>query len=64
VRQLHSRRYQYVDLTEFFCSPRNCYPVIGGLLVNRDIFGHITVSYARTLGPYLFREVRKLMASW
>ena len=64
VLALHSKRYQYIDLTEFFCSPRNCYPVIGGVLVNRDIFGHITVSYARTLGPYLFRKVRKLMASW
>jgi hypothetical protein len=64
AKALRSRRYQSVDLTSFFCGRRDCYPVIGGVLVYRDVFGHINVSYARTLAPYLLRKVRALMASW
>jgi hypothetical protein len=64
VRALRSRRYGFVDLTSYFCSSRNCSAVIGGVLVYRDVLGHITVTYSRTLGPYLLREVRALMASW
>jgi len=64
VLRLRSKRYQYIDLTRFFCGPRSCYPVIGGAMVNRDIFGHITLAYSRTLGPYVFRKVRWLMAAW
>jgi hypothetical protein len=64
VKQLHSKRYQAVDLTDFFCGARECYPAIGGLLVYRDIFGHITVAYSTSLGPYLLRRVRALMAHW
>jgi hypothetical protein len=64
VQQLHSKRYQSVDLTDFFCGARDCYPAIGGLLVYRDIFGHITVAYSTSLGPFLLRKVRALMAHW
>jgi hypothetical protein len=64
VKLLHSKRYQAVDLTNFFCGARECYPAIGGLLVYRDIFGHITVAYSTSLGPYLLRRVRALMAHW
>jgi hypothetical protein len=63
VRSLRSRRYQSVDLTDFFCGSRNCYGVIGGVLVHSDV-DHITAAYSTTLGPYLLRKVRKLMASW
>ncbi|HUR86790.1 MAG TPA: SGNH hydrolase domain-containing protein [Solirubrobacteraceae bacterium] len=64
ARSLRAKRYRHVDLTEFFCDRRNCYPVVGGALTNTDIFGHISVTYARTLGPYLLRKMRKLMATW
>jgi hypothetical protein len=64
TKTLRFKRYQSVDLTSFFCGPRSCYPVIGGVLVYRDVFGHINVAYARTLAPYLLRKVRGLMASW
>jgi hypothetical protein len=64
VKQIHSPRYQVADMTDFFCDPRDCYPVVGGVLVYRDLLGHMTEAYARTLGPFLLRRVRFLRASW
>ena len=63
ARALRSRRYGVIDMTAFFCGSRRCYPVIGGVLVHRDT-DHIGVVYSKTLGPYLLRKVRRLMASW
>ena len=57
ARRLHSPRYRVLDLTPFFCGPRRCEPVIGGVLVYKDTT-HLTGLYARTLGPYLARAVR------
>jgi len=48
ARLLHPPRYQSVDVTEFFCGTRDCYPVIGGVLVHSDI-DHITNAYSKTL---------------
>jgi hypothetical protein len=64
AKLLHSPRYQYVDLSKFFCDAKLCYPVIGGARVFKDAFGHLTTAYSRTLGPYLDRDVRRLMKSW
>lgn len=64
ARQLGSKRYAVIDMTRYFCGARSCYPVIGGVLVNADIWGHIIVSYMRTVGPYLLREFRRLSAGW
>ncbi len=59
--RLKSRRYRYIDLTSFFCDPKqSCYPVIGGVLVYRDV-DHMTVRYSETLGPYLLRKVRNIL---
>jgi hypothetical protein len=60
ARQLRSRRYGVVDLTNFFCARASCYPVIGGVLVYRDTFGHITLDFAESLGPYVLRRLRFL----
>lgn len=60
VAGLRSPRYRAIDMTSFFCGPRKCYPVIGGSLVHRDIFGHLNEAYARSLGPYMARKVRAL----
>jgi hypothetical protein len=60
ARQLRSKRYAFADLTSYFCSSAYCYPVIGGVLVYRDTFGHITLAYAESLGPYLLRRLRFL----
>ena len=62
VLRARSTRYRYVDLTRFFCGPRVCYPVIGGTLVSRDTYGHLTREYAQSLGPYLLDKVRGALA--
>jgi len=62
VMRARSTRYRYVDLTRFFCGSRACYPVIGGTLVSRDVYGHLTLEYARSLGPYLLDKVRRALA--
>jgi hypothetical protein len=59
VQRLHAKRFQSVSLTHYFCDAAACYPVIGGTLVFRDIWGHLTASYARSLGPYLLAKVRR-----
>jgi hypothetical protein len=64
VKQLRDPRYEYIDMTHYFCGRRDCYPVIGGVRVNADIFGHLTATYMRSLGPYLLRDVRRLAARW
>ena len=53
-------RYGAVDLTPFFCGPRRCYPVVGGVFTHRDK-DHITLEFARSLGPYLLRGVRGIL---
>lgn len=63
VKSLRSKRYQAVDLSEFFCTGKLCEPVIGGVLVFRDP-DHITPAYSKTLAPYLLRKVRALMEDW
>jgi peptidoglycan/LPS O-acetylase OafA/YrhL len=52
ARRMRSKRVRVLDLTRFFCDRRRCYPVIGGVLVYKDMH-HLTKAYARTLGPYL-----------
>jgi hypothetical protein len=64
AERLHSRRVQVVDLTRFFCDREWCYPVVGGVLVFRDIYAHLTSVFATTLGPFLLEQVNGLMASW
>jgi hypothetical protein len=57
--RMHSRRVKSVDLTSFFCSSRQCFPVIGGALVYKDVT-HLTDVYSSSLGPYLLRKLRAL----
>ncbi|HEY1539294.1 MAG TPA: acyltransferase family protein [Solirubrobacteraceae bacterium] len=63
ARDEHSRRVQSVDLTHAFCSPRLCFPVIGGTLVFKDLH-HFTLEFARTLAPQLERQVKPIVWSW
>jgi hypothetical protein len=64
AKKLHSARIQVVDMTHFFCGRRLCFPVVGGVLVYRDSFGHITTVYGKTLAPYLLAKVMRAMAAW
>ena len=52
AQQLGAPRFGVIDLTDFFCDPDRCYPVIGGALVYKDI-SHMTTAFGTTLGPYL-----------
>jgi hypothetical protein len=54
-----SARVHLVDLTRFMCSPRLCFPVVGGVLVHKDVT-HLTPLFAETLGPFLLRAVDRM----
>jgi SGNH domain (fused to AT3 domains) len=64
AERLDSPRVQVVDLTHFFCGQRWCYPVVGGALVYRDNFDHLTAVFSRTLGPFLAAKIEQLMKGW
>jgi SGNH domain (fused to AT3 domains) len=49
-------RLETVDLTRFFCDRKHCFPVVGGVLVHKDV-DHLTQDFAATLGPYLLRAI-------
>jgi hypothetical protein len=55
-----SPRLRTVDMTRFMCDRRLCYPVVGGVLVHKDV-GHLTRAFSSTLGPYLLRAAN---GSW
>jgi hypothetical protein len=61
--QMDSPRVDVIDLSDYFCGARRCFPVIGGVLVRKDI-GHLTRLFAETLAPFLGREIDRLLASW
>lgn len=49
-----------IDLTPQFCGRRSCFPVVGGVLVHKDV-DHLTQLFARTLGPFLLRGVDRVL---
>jgi hypothetical protein len=62
ARRLHARRVRVVDLTSFMCGPGRCYPVVGGVLVNKDT-NHLSQAFSTTLGPYLLRRALPLLTA-
>jgi hypothetical protein len=63
VAALSSRRVQAVDMTDFMCGRRWCFPVVGGALVRKDL-GHLTSVFSESLGPFLRRRINRLIAGW
>ncbi|MEV6138353.1 acyltransferase family protein [Nocardia sp. NPDC051990] len=53
---------QYADLTSLFCTAAYCPLIIGDNLVYRDD-NHLTVSYARTLGPVIAALADRALAN-
>ncbi|MDR7383822.1 acyltransferase family protein [Promicromonospora iranensis] len=51
-----------VDLTDLYCTAGSCPSVIGNVVVYRDTGGHITGTWARTLGPYAVERIRAALA--
>jgi len=58
-----SGRAQVIDLTPVLCSPTQCFPVIGGALVYKDLH-HFTLVFARTLAAPLASAVRRVVRGW
>jgi hypothetical protein len=56
AQRLHARGARAIDLTDHFCDRRNCFPVVGGVLVHKDV-DHLTQQFSATLGTYLRRAV-------
>jgi hypothetical protein len=56
-----SARVDLIDLSDFMCDATDCFPVVGGALVIKDV-GHLTRTFARTLGPFLARAIARLQA--
>jgi SGNH domain-containing protein len=56
-------RVRAIDLTQFMCDSKLCYPVVGGVLVHKDK-GHLTRLFSTSLGPFLLRRVNALFAHW
>ncbi|WP_309067382.1 acyltransferase family protein [Microbacterium sp.] len=50
-----------VDLTTAYCDDDRCPLVVGNVVVYRDRH-HITATFARTLGPFLAREIDRMLA--
>ena len=63
ARTSGSKRAQVIDLTDRFCNDRLCFPVVGGVLVFKDLH-HFTLVWAETLGPPLAGAVQRLSATW
>lgn len=54
-------RFGYIDLWNSFCSEGGCHAVIGGVVVYFDD-EHLTLTYAKTLAPYLREAVDDALA--
>jgi hypothetical protein len=59
ARLQSGRAVHVVDLSDHFCNAWRCFPVVGGVLVHRDVDSHITKLFAQTLGPYLARAISR-----
>jgi hypothetical protein len=53
-------RVGFIDMSDYFCDAQLCPPVIGNVLLYTDD-SHLTVAYARTLGPVLWRKLAPLL---
>jgi hypothetical protein len=62
AREERTRHVQVVDLTGRLCSSRQCFPVIGGVQVYKDVH-HFTLVFSKTLGPPLAHAVDRAMTA-
>lgn len=54
-------RVRLIDLSDLYCTPVSCSPVIGHVLVYRDP-SHVSATYAQTLIPYADERVRAALS--
>lgn len=60
VAKLNSKLTKLADFTNVYCDASKCDAVIGGVIVNRDE-NHLTNTFARTLAPYIEKEIKQLL---
>jgi hypothetical protein len=63
ARRMRTPQASVVDLSDVFCGPSDCYPVIGGALVYKRDGHHMTSLFARTLAPILRRSVTRAVSA-
>jgi hypothetical protein len=63
ARRERSRHVQVVDLTPRLCNSRECFPVIDGVRVYKDVH-HLTLPFSKALGLPLARAVERAMRAW
>ncbi len=63
AQSLATPAVQVTNLASFMCDASVCNPVVGGVLVLRDV-SHMTTTFSATLGPYLLKSVNRLSAGW
>ena len=52
-----------IDLTRYYCTADRCPTVIGNVIVYRDtVAGHLTATYAKTLGPAIVDGIKGVLA--
>ena len=56
AENLDQSNINVIDLTEFYCGPEVCLPVVGGVLIHSDRH-HQTELWNRTLAPFVLREL-------
>jgi hypothetical protein len=54
--RLKPRRVRLLDMTRLMCSARKCFPVVGGVLVNKPT-AHLTRIFSTTVGPFMLRAM-------
>lgn len=47
-----------IDLTKYYCTSDRCPSIIGNVIVYRDAGGHLTATFAKTLGPIVADEIK------
>jgi hypothetical protein len=62
ARRIHDPRISTVNLNRFFCRKGVCPAVIGGVIPYRDS-SHLTVTFTKSLVPYLRPAVERAMAA-
>ncbi|RAM35931.1 acyltransferase family protein [Arthrobacter globiformis] len=58
AKSTYNRDVQLVDLTDYFCDPRKCYTVVGGVNVYFDA-NHLNREYSELLAPLLLDRLAK-----
>jgi peptidoglycan/LPS O-acetylase OafA/YrhL len=52
-----------VDMNSLLCDKISCSAIIGNVIVYRDTIGHMTATFAKSLGPNLIQAISKTLAS-